>query len=176
MPPTVNNKHHGEDKPLRLVHVYRPCRIIGMLLPPLDKPADVGGAEFCTLSYAPVANLRVGASVYATFPPFRGNGQTKLHASPTARDIRRQETKMAKHNEPSRRGARRNRLLRMSRTEPRSRCRLVPHRPNRCCKPSLLGRQGEQGVQEGSINTEAQTSLLKNTSSCGIDAYADVTE
>ena len=63
---------------------------------------------------------------------------------------------MAKHNEPNRRGARRNRVLRMSRTEPRSRCRLVPHRPNRCCKPSLLGRQGEQGVQEDSINTETQ--------------------
>ena len=39
----------------------------------------------------PVANLRVGASVYAPFPPFRGNGQTKLHASPTSRDTRGQK-------------------------------------------------------------------------------------
>ena len=63
IPPTVNNKH----------------------LPTL------GCLEFCILSSAPVANLRVGASVYATFPPFRGNEQIKLHASPTSRDTRGQK-------------------------------------------------------------------------------------
>ena len=72
------------------------CLIRGTLLRLLATPADVGKTEFCTLSCAPVANLRVGASLSATFPPFRGNGQTKLHASPTARDSRGQQDEKGK--------------------------------------------------------------------------------
>ena len=65
-------------------------------------------------------------------------------------------------NEPRHRGDLRNRCLRMSRTEPRSKCRLVPDRPNRCCKVSLLGCQGEQGVQtESAIMRRHSTRALK---------------
>ena len=50
----------------------------------------------------------------------------------TPEDTRR---KWQNTNEPGHRGARRNRFLRMSRTEPRSRRRLVPRQANRCGKP-----------------------------------------
>ena len=46
------------------------------------------------------------------------------------------------YNAPSRRAARRNLFLRMFRTEPRSRRRLVLRHGARCCKP-LRADQGD---------------------------------
>ena len=104
----------------------------------------------------------------ATFLRFRGPGQTKLDASLKASDIREQGKRRNRQNTngPDCRGASCNRLLRIPRTEPHSRRRLLPHRANRCCKPPLLGCQGEQRVQDDRSSTETQHQAGQSMSLC----------
>ena len=77
----------------------------------------------------------------ATFLRFRGPGQTKLDASLKASDIREQGKRRNRQNTngPDCRGASCNRLLRIPRTEPHSRRRLLPHRANRLLQNTPVG-------------------------------------
>ena len=143
MPPTLINKHHGRYIPLRLAHnVYRPWCGISMLLRLLTKPADVGGTEFCTFPCETVAKLFVGAYVPATLPAFRVPDKPNCIHRPRRVTSEGKRRKWQNTNAPGRLGARRNRFLRMFRTEPRSRRRLVPRQAHRCCK-TLRAYQGE---------------------------------
>ena len=127
-----------------------------MLLRLLTKPADVGGTEFCTFPCETVAKLFVGAYVPATLPAFRVPDKPNCIHRPRRVTSEGKRRKWQNTNAPGRLGARRNRFLRMFRTEPRSRRRLVPRQAHRCCKPLRTYQGGHIDRGDRASHTSGQ--------------------
>jgi len=139
-PPILTNKTSTWDIPLHLVHnvpTFGGWIVVYVFLPNASQPRRWG---VCACDLSPVSEVRDKRNCMLR----------------KARHTRCQGTRRKQQdtNEPDRRGASCNRVLRIPRTEPHSRRRLLPDRANRCCKTPLLGSQGERGVQRDSANAE----------------------